>query len=80
MALAAAASAMPAGFERVPDGLEQAALMKLRTAYSSGKEEAQVNMRSQHPLAKWGRDKRQEKKAKAKIAAASRRKNRNGKR
>ena len=37
--------------------------------------EARVNMNSQHPLAKWGRDKRKEK-AKAKTAAASRRRNR----
>ena len=35
----------------------------------------QVNMRGTHPLAKWGRDKRKEKR-KAKIAAASRRSSR----
>ena len=73
MALAAVAGT--AGeWAAVPDELEKMAQAKMRFAAMAGTE-ARVNMRGQHPLAKWGRDKRKEK-AKAKIAAASRRRNR----
>lgn len=77
MAMAAALGA--AGeWAAVPDDLEKLAQAKMRFAAMAGTEPV-VNMRGQHPLAKWGRDKRKEK-AKAKTAAASRRRNRNGKR
>ena len=73
MALAAAAG-MPGEWAAVPDELEKMAQAKMRFAAMAGTE-AKVNLRGQHPLAKWGRDKCKEK-AKAKIAAASRRRNR----
>ena len=72
---ALAGTPLPAGFNQVPDELERAAMRKLLSATAAGKAEAQVNMLSQHPLAKWGRDMRKDKR-KAKTAAASRRKNR----
>jgi hypothetical protein len=59
---------LPAGFELVPRSLDLAARMKL-----GGNAVAHVNVRSSHPLAQWARAK---KKRKAKIAAASRRRNR----
>lgn len=71
MALADAAG-MAGEWAAVPDELEKMAQAKMRCAAMAGTE-AKVNMRGQHPLAKWGRDKRKEK---AKIAAASRRRNR----
>lgn len=75
MALAAAAG-MAGEWAAVPDDLEKMAQAKMRFAAMTGDpREPRVNMRGQHPLAKWGRNKRKEK-AKAKIAAASRRRNR----
>lgn len=74
----AAAAGKAGDWAEVPPNLEKLAQAKLKFAAMAGIE-ARVNMNSQHPLAKWGRDKRKEK-AKAKIAAASRRRNRNGKR
>ena len=73
MALAAVAG-MAGEWEPVPESLERFAQAKLKFAALAGTE-AKVNMRGQHPLAKWGRDKRKEKR-KAKMAAASRRRNR----
>ena len=73
MALAAVA-VMAEGWAQVPADMERMARDKMRIAAMFGAEPA-VNMRGQHPLAKWGRDKRKEK-AKAKTATASRRKNR----
>lgn len=59
--------AMPAGFETLDNRrLEQIARRKL-----DREEPAQVNLRSRSPLADWAKKKR-----KAKIAAASRRRNR----
>lgn len=70
--------------ERVPAELEFVARMKLREANALlpliEAPTAQVNLRSQHPLAKWAAKARAEKKHKAKIAAASRRRNRHGQR
>lgn len=64
--------------ERVPEELEFVARLKLREAAdraaAAGK--AQVNLRSSHPLAKWAAKARADKKLRAKIAAASRRRNR----
>jgi len=57
---------LPAGFDPVPDELTVAARLKL-----AGRSEAQVNLRSGSPLAKWAKKKRKEK-----LAAASRRRNR----
>lgn len=69
---------MPAGFEQVPRELDLAARLKLdeqlgRRYYPVQAEglSAQVNLKSQHPLALWAKKKR-----KAKLAAASRRRNR----
>lgn len=64
--LIAAAAALTSGFERIPPQLEMFAKLKL-----AGRPQAQVNLRGHTPLAQWARKKR-----KAKIAAASRRKNR----
>jgi hypothetical protein len=72
----------PEGVERVPSIFEKLALRKIEAAEAMGTE-ARVNLRSQHPLAQWGREKRKDRakeKRKAKIAAASRRRNRHGKR
>lgn len=77
MALAAAAG-QAGEWAAVPPELEKMAQRKLEAAHQE-RRDAFVNMRSQHPLAKWGRDK-SKRKRKAKIAAASRRRNRNGKR
>lgn len=73
MALAAAAG-QAGEWAAVPSDLDKMAQRKLEAAHKEGRD-AFVNMRSQHPLAKWGRDKSKEKR-KAKIAAASRRRNR----
>lgn len=78
LAAMAAVAGMAGEWAAVPDDLEKLAQAKMRFAAMAGTEPV-VNMRGQHPLAKWGRDKHKEK-AKAKIAAASRRRNRNGKR
>lgn len=73
--LAMAAAAGVAGqWAEVPAELDKLAQQKMRFAAMAGTE-ARVNMRGAHPLAKWGRDKRKEKR-KAKTAAASRRRNR----
>lgn len=77
-AMAAVADGLPGEWAEVPQDLEKLAQAKMRFASMAGTE-PKVNMRGLHPLAKWGRDKRKEKR-KAKIAAASRRRNRNGKR
>lgn len=70
------ASGAPADdVERVPDELQALAQLKLREAAARGDAEARVNVRGNHPLAKWSRDRKAEKR-KAKIAAASRRRNR----
>ena len=53
-------------YERIPANLAQEAVRKLR-----GQPEAQVNLMSRTPLAKWAKKKRLEK-----IAAKSRRRNR----
>lgn len=74
LAALAAVAGMAGEWEPVPENLERLAQAKMRLAAMAGTE-AQVNMRGTHPLAKWGRDKRKEKR-KAKIAAASRRRNR----
>lgn len=73
MALAVAAG-LAGEWAAVPDEMEKLAQAKMRFAAMAGTE-AKVNMRGQHPLAKWGRVKRKEKR-KAKTAAASRRRNR----
>lgn len=73
MALAAVAG-MAGEWAPVPENLERLAQAKMRLALMDGGE-AKVNMHGHHPLAKWGRNKRKEK-LKAKIAAASRRRNR----
>jgi hypothetical protein len=75
MAMAAGLALPTELFERVPVELERQAESKLLMAAMNGKSEAFVNMRSQHPLAKWGRNRLKEKR-KAKIAAKSRRRNR----
>jgi len=74
LAALAAVAGMAGEWAPVPENLEKLAQAKMRFAAMAGTE-PQVNMRGQHPLAKWGRDKRKEKR-KAKIAAASRRRNR----
>lgn len=53
-------------YERIPANLAQEAVRKLR-----GQPEAQVNLMSRTPLAKWAKKKRREQ-----IAAKSRRRNR----
>ena len=65
---------LAADYERVPPEYEKLAAMKLKLAQAQGREPI-VNMRGNSPLAKWGRSKLKDK-HKAKIAAASRRKNR----
>lgn len=61
-----------AGFERLAGDLNRLARLKIARAEQSGNaESARVNLRSAHPLADWAKKKR-----KAKIAAASRRRNR----
>lgn len=70
----AAGIGLAAGYEQVPAELDVLARNKMLRA-AIARTEPQVNMNSQHPLAKWGRAKRKEKR-KAKIAAASRRRNR----
>lgn len=69
---------IPKNMERVPEELEFVARLKLREAADRAAVagEAQVNLRSSHPLAKWAAKVRAEKKRKAKIAASSRRRNR----
>lgn len=63
---------LPEGFERLPGGFfERIAREELR-----GRESAHIDLRSAHPLAKWAAKQRAAKKRKAKIAAASRRRNR----
>lgn len=62
----------PKGVERVPSIFDRLARRKIEFAEAAGVV-PRVNLRSQHPLAQWARDK---KKRKAKIAAASRRRNR----
>lgn len=78
MALSAATIAVAKGahdgVEPVPHDLSTLARLKMAFA-ENGATVPVVNMRSAHPLAKWGRDKRKEKR-KAKVAAASRRRNR----
>lgn len=64
-----------AAFKPVPSFFEALARRKIDAAEKAGGSAA-VNMRSQHPLAKWGRDQVKKAKRKAKIAAASRRRNR----
>lgn len=60
--------ALPAGYEIIPQELERAAAMKL-----NGAQEVIVSLTSGGKLSNWAKGKR---KAKAKMAAASRRKNR----
>ncbi len=62
-------------FVPVPSIFEKLAQRKIEAAQRD-EQRAVVNMRSNHPLAKWGRAEREKKKRKAKIAAASRRRNR----
>jgi hypothetical protein len=64
----------PGDYEIVPRDYEKLAAMKMRVAQALGHEPI-VNMRGNSPLAKWGRGKLRDK-HKAKIAAASKRKNR----
>ncbi len=74
----AAAAGMAGEWAAVPEDLDKLAQAKMRFAAMAGAE-AKVNMRGQHPLAQWGREKRKDRakdKRKAKIAAASRRRNR----
>lgn len=76
---------VPKNMERVPAELDLVARMKLRMdevdrERGTVAREAQVNLRSSHPLAKWAAKLRAEKKRKAKIAATSRRRNRHGQR
>jgi hypothetical protein len=75
---------LPDSFDRVPASLRLAASLKLAAAAARGAADkfgdfggaaAKVNLRSSHPLADWAREQRK-KKHKAKIAAASRRRNR----
>lgn len=61
--------AMPEGFDAVPDFLHKLASLKLRTHQEEPV--VRVNLRGASPLALWAKKKR-----KAKIAAASRRRNR----
>lgn len=65
---------IPTDYEPVPPDYEKLAAMKIRFAQAHG-HEPMVNMRGNSPLAKWGRETLKGKR-KAKIAAASRRKNR----
>ncbi len=65
----------PLDVERVPDDMQLLARLKLREAAMRGDAEARVNVRGHHPLAQWSRDRRKDKR-KAKVAAASRRRNR----
>ena len=65
---------IPDDYEPVPSEYEKLAAMKIRLAQAHGQEPT-VNMRGNSPLAKWGRETLKGKR-KAKIAAASRRKNR----
>lgn len=62
-----------AGFERLAGDLNRLARLKIARAEQQygNAESARVNLRSTHPLADWAKKKR-----KAKIAAASRRRNR----
>lgn len=79
--LAVSALALPPGLERVPSQLEKAAQLKLGNSFAT-----RVNLRSNHPLARWAKERRDAhrsqkasrtaKKRKAKIAATSRRRNR----
>lgn len=67
----------PRGLEPVPAGfLERVARDELRNAQASGQESAYIDLRTRHPLAKWASKVRAAKKRKAKLAAASRRRNR----
>ena len=59
------------GYVRVPEELEHAAKVKL-----AGKEEAYVSKTSGGKLSKWAAKQRKAKRAKNKIARASRKKNR----
>lgn len=68
------AEAPPDDYEIVPQDYEKLAAKKMRVAQAFGHEPI-VNMRGNSLLAKWGRGKLKDK-HKAKIAAASRRKNR----
>ena len=61
---------LPANYERVPAELERAAARVL-----GAEQEAQVSLTSGGKLSNWARDRRKAK-AKAKIAAASKRRNR----
>ncbi len=63
-----------AGFERLPERLQDAARLKLAEAKRYGAA-PKVNTKSQHPLANWARAEKKAKR-KAKTAAASRRRNR----
>lgn len=63
-------AALPAGYDRVPRALEREAAAAL-----AGKSEAHINLGKRTTLAVWAKKKRLEK-----IAAKSRRRNRNGKR
>jgi hypothetical protein len=68
---------MPEGFEEVPSELDVIARLKMARAEEQARlpGQAQVNLMSGSPLAKWAKKKRLEK-----IAAKSRRRNRHGKR
>lgn len=62
------------GLEELPDALQKIAMRKLSAAALTERAEpqtAQVNLMSRSPLAVWAKKKR-----KAKVAAASRRRNR----
>lgn len=61
------------GFERLPERLQDVARLKLEEARRYGAA-PKVNTKGHHPLAQWARAKKD--KRKAKIAAASRRRNR----
>lgn len=63
----------PDGYERVPAALEREAIAKLLAAERQGLPSAVVNLKGRSRLANWAKKKR-----KAKIAAASKRRNRNG--
>lgn len=78
LAALAAVAGMAGEWAPVPENMERLAQAKMRLAARDGAE-ARVNMQGHHPLAQWGREKRndrQKEKRKAKIAAASRRRNR----
>lgn len=73
--------APPDGFQIVPRGFyERIARAELDAAKAAGQEPARIDLNSAHPLARWAAKARAAKKRKAKIAAASRRRNRHGKR